>query len=256
MTDQVLIDAIAYALSREVVPSEDYYGNMTDVQRRRAVSIAGMAEVDQIRYIMSQVNSALINGQSFEQFKQNVNLVDIELPEHRLSLIYHQNIQQAYAYGRYVEQVRNQDNKPYLMYKSKNDSRVRPWHQVLNGTIRPIGDAFWINNCPPLSWNCRCVRVGLTIAEAESLGITKAIDLKYVIPEKGFGKLPIHFDDTLEQLLQDKITSAAIENHKQSGIIAKIGGRIKETAVKILSSPAASLSSLIAKAKEKLSNEK
>ena len=54
--------AVAYALSRDVVLSEEYYSSLTAIQRRQAVSIAGLAEIEQVRYVLAQVNSALING--------------------------------------------------------------------------------------------------------------------------------------------------------------------------------------------------
>ncbi|TWP23516.1 hypothetical protein ETU10_07270 [Apibacter muscae] len=45
---------------------------------------------------------------------------------------------------------------PNLKYKTAGDSRVRPEHQKLNGTIRPLNDPFWNKYYPPNGWNCRC----------------------------------------------------------------------------------------------------
>lgn len=146
--------AVAYALSRDVLLSEEYYSTLTAVQRKQAVSIAGLAEIEQVRYVMAQVNSALINGSTFEQFQQNVNLENIDLPRHRLKTIYQTNLQSAYSHGRWIRQQEDKKNKPYLMYVTKNDSLVRPEHQILHKTIRPIGDAFWLYNTPPLDFNC------------------------------------------------------------------------------------------------------
>lgn len=146
--------AVAYALSRDVVLSDEYYSSLTAIQRRQAVSIAGLAEIEQVRYVLAQVNSALINGQSFEDFQRNVNLVDIDLPRHRLKTIYQTNIQSAYSHGRWIRQQEDKKNKPYLIYLTKNDSLVRPEHQILHKIVRPIGDVFWLYNTPPLDYNC------------------------------------------------------------------------------------------------------
>lgn len=154
MKDKLLIDAIAYALSREVVPSTDYYDKMQGVQRRQAVSIAGMAQTEQIRFVMAQVNSALASGQTFEQFQKSVNLVDIDLPRYRLYTIYHTNIQTAYSHGRWHAQQRDKSNKPYLMYDAMNDSITRPAHAALDNTIRHIDDPWWRGHTPPLGYNC------------------------------------------------------------------------------------------------------
>lgn len=156
MKDKLLIDAIAYALSREVVPSDDYYDKMQGIQRRQAVSIAGMAQTEQIKFVMSQVNSALASGQTFEQFQKSVNLVDIDLPRYRLRTIYRTNIQQAYAHGRWTEQQRNKKDKPYLVRDEINDSKTRPHHagKPINGMTRPIDDPIWQYYYAPDEINC------------------------------------------------------------------------------------------------------
>jgi len=242
--------AIAYALSRDVVIGEEYYNVLTAVQRKQAVSIAGLAEVEQIRYVMAQVDSALINGSTFEQFRQNVNLVDIDLPRHRLKTIYQTNLQAAYGHGRWMQQQANAKNKPYLMYVTKNDNLVRPEHRILNKTIRPIGDAFWLYNTPPLDFNCRCVTRGLTPREAEQRGITLAVDLPASQSAKGFGHSPQQYNDRFTGLLNDKISTLMLDNFKQSSSVTKISGRISDAATRFLNKPKASLGKLIDAAKK------
>jgi len=255
MKDKLLIDAIAYALSREVVPSTDYYDKMQGVQRRQAVSIAGMAQTEQIKFVMAQVNSALINGQTFDEFKKNVNLVDIDLPRHRLRTIYQTNIQQAYAHGRWIEQQRNKADKPYLIYLSKNDSKVRPSHQLLHRTIRPIDDAFWTHSTPPLSFNCRCVSRAITKEEAEQRGITTDNDLPAPQSEQGFGNTPDQYNERFTTLVNDKVSELMLTYFKQSSTIAKIGGRITGAIDKFLNKTTTKLSVLIAAAKKLLEDK-
>lgn len=255
MKDKLLIDAIAYALSREVVPSTDYYDNMQGIQRRQAVSIAGMAQTEQIKFVMAQVNSALASGQTFEQFQKSVNLVDIDLPRHRLRTIYQTNIQQAYAHGRWTEQQRNKQDKPYLIYLSKNDSNVRPSHQLLHRTIRPIDDAFWTHNTAPLSYNCRCITRALTKEEAEQRGITTDNDLPAPQSEQGFGNTPDQYNERFTTLVNDKVSELMLTYFKQSSTIAKIGGRITGAIDKFLNKTTTKLSVLIAAAKKLLEDD-
>lgn len=255
MADKLLIDAIAYALSRDVVPSDDYYNRMSGIQRRQAVSIAGLAEVDHVRYVMAQVNSALVNGQSFDDFQKNVNLVDIDLPKHRLRTIYQTNIQQAYAHGRWTEQQRNKADKPYLIYLSKNDSKVRPSHQLLHRTIRPIDDAFWTHSTPPLSFNCRCISRALTKEEAEQRGITTDSDLPASQAENGFGNTPERYNERFANLVNDRISQTMLENVKQSSTVAKISGKITDAIGKFLNKPTTKLAALIAAAKKLLEDD-
>lgn len=154
MSDKILIDAIAYALSREVVPSDEYYNRMSGIQRRQAVSIAGLGEIEQIKYVLDQVNKSLAEGKDFDEFKRSVKLKDIELPEYRLKTIYQTNVQQAYSHGRWLEQQRNKQDKPYLRYVAVLDSKTRETHEKLHGTVRHIDDPFWRSHTPPLAFNC------------------------------------------------------------------------------------------------------
>ena len=244
--------AVAYALSRDVVLSEEYYSSLTAIQRRQAVSIAGLAEIEQVRYVLAQVNSALINGQSFEDFQRNVNLVDIDLPRYRLKTIYQTNIQSAYSHGRWIRQQEDKKNKPYLMYVTKNDSLVRPEHQILNRIVRPIGDVFWFYNTPPLDYNCRCRTRGVTPEEAERMGITLAVDLPPNQAANGFGHSPELYNDAFDNVVRDRLSQVMLENYKQSSQVASISGRISAAATKILDKPKKSLSSLVTAAKKLL----
>lgn len=245
-----LEQAIAYALSRDVVIGEDYYTVLTSVQRKQAVSIAGLAEIEQVKYVMAQVNSALINGSTFEQFKDNINLVDIDLPQHRLKTIYQTNLQSAYSHGRWMQQQENKRNKPYLMYVTKNDNLVRPEHQILHKTIRPIGDAFWIYNTPPLDFNCRCITRALTPSEAEKYGITLAVDLPPNQAKEGFGHSPELYNEKFSQLVQDRVSELMLDNFKQSASVASISSRISDAVNKVVDKPRKALSSLIDAAKK------
>lgn len=254
MADKLLIDAIAYALSREVVPSDDYYNRMSGIQRRQAVSIAGLAELDHVRYVMAQVDSALINGQSFDEFKRNVNLVDIDLPRHRLRTIYQTNIQQAYAHGRWTEQQRNKKDKPFLKRVEINDSRTRPEHKRLNGITKPIDDAFWQYYYAPDAYNCRGIMVGLTQDEAESQGITDSASLPDIAKSSGWGT-PAQYSERFTNLVNDRISQTMLENIKQSSTIAKIGGKITGAIGKFLNKPTTKLAALIASARELLKKD-
>lgn len=254
MKDKLLIDAIAYALSREVVPSDDYYDKMQGIQRRQAVSIAGLAQAEQVKYVMAQVNSALINGQTFDEFKKNVNLVDIDLPRHRLRTIYQTNIQQAYAHGRWTEQQRNKGDKPYLVRDEINDSRTRPAHVLLDGMTRPIDDPIWQYYYAPDAYNCRGRMRGLTTAEAEARGLTVDNDLPNPADSSGWGT-PAQYNERFTSLINDKVSELMLTYFKQSSTIAKIGGRITGAIDKFLNKTTTQLAVLVAAAKKLIEDD-
>lgn len=156
MFDVKFIQALAYAVSREVVPGDEYYLQMTDIQRQMAVSIAGMAQVDQISHIIGQVNKAIDNGMTFNDWKKAALAggFDPNLPDYRLQNIFRTNIQAAYNRGKWYQQQDNKKNRPYLIYDAINDVRTRPNHLLMDKVVRHIDDAFWDTHYPPCGYQC------------------------------------------------------------------------------------------------------
>lgn len=50
------------------------------------------------------------------------------------------------------------DIYPYLEYRTRRDSRVRPEHAEIDGVLLPVTDPFWDTHTPPNGWGCnnRC----------------------------------------------------------------------------------------------------
>lgn len=206
-------EALAYAVARNVVPSDEYYNEMTALQRQRAISIKGLASLEQIRHIMMAVNQALADGETFEDFKKRVGKADIELPHHRLDNIYRTNLQSAYNRGKWYEQRKNKAKRPYLMYSAINDSRTRPDHKSRHGIIRHIDDEFWDNNYPPLGFRCRCTTRAITKKQMEHWGLTPKRELPPDV-EGDFGGSPKKYGRQFNRLVRDVIAKIMIENPK------------------------------------------
>lgn len=203
MTYRYLSEAINYALSRNVVLPNDYYQKFTALQRAQSVSISGLTELSQIEHVMNQVNKSLINGSTFKDFQDAVKSGDIaiNLPDHRLDNIFRTNLQVAYNRGRWDQQQRVKSSRPYLMYSAINDSRTRPAHRALNGTIRPIDDVFWSNHYAPLGYRCRCTTISLTEEQAAARGgVTEPPD---VSADSGWGyNVGTNYSAGIEQALE------------------------------------------------------
>jgi hypothetical protein len=52
-------EAMAYAAKRKVVLPEDYYGKLIGLQRAQSVSIAGLAALEQIRFVVDKLADVL-----------------------------------------------------------------------------------------------------------------------------------------------------------------------------------------------------
>ena len=165
-------EAMAYAAERKVVLPEDYYGKLIGLQRSQSVSIAGLAALEQIRFIVDKLADVLEKGGTFKSFQDAVRAgsLDVNLPTYRLENIFRTNIQAAYSRGRWEQQTRSRGSRPYLMYDAINDSRTRPAHHAMDNIIRKWDDSFWATNYPPNGYRCRCTVISLTEAQAKKRG--------------------------------------------------------------------------------------
>ncbi len=241
------IEAIAYALNRDVALPDDYYEQMTPIQRQQAVSIAGLAQTEQIKHVMSLVNEQLVDGGTFADFQRAVKDgdIDINLPKHRLDNIFRTNIQGAYGRGRWYKQQANKIERPYLMRDGINDSRQRPAHKILDGIIRPIDDPFWDTHYPPDDFRCRCIARSLTKEQAEAKGITTDASLPDINPQNGFGGTPAQYTNRMNKLVNEKIAELAITYYKQSDAIFAARERIEAAITVMLAQPVPELATLI-----------
>lgn len=93
---------------------------------------------------------------SWKDFKEVAYKVSNDYNHRWLETEYHQTIANAQSVSKWQDFQANKDVYPNLRLESVGDGRVRPEHQVLDGTTRPIDDPFWQTYLPPLDWGCRC----------------------------------------------------------------------------------------------------
>lgn len=59
------------------------------------------------------------------------------------------------------------ERKDYnLKFQTVGDKRVRDEHQLLDGIVLPVDDAWWNTHYPPLGFNCRCEAIQVAKSEA------------------------------------------------------------------------------------------
>ena len=142
-------EAIAAAVARGVVLPEIYYQELKGIARQLSFSIAGHASMDELQAVKDSLDKAMGEGLSFGEWKVLAAAMDLGLPEYRLENIFRTNLQGNYMRGKAQQFHENKDNRPYLLYDSINDSRTRPAHLAMDGTIRAVDDQFWATHFPP-----------------------------------------------------------------------------------------------------------
>lgn len=167
-------EAVDYAASRDVVLPDVYYGKMAGVQRSQSVSIAGLASLEQIKGIIDLVRAVLDGGGTFADFQRKVKAGElaVALSTARLDNIFRTNVQAAYSRGRYEQQQRVTTNRPYWMYDAINDSRVRPAHLAMDGTILHHTHPWWKTHYTPNGYRCRCTIISLSETQARKRGVS------------------------------------------------------------------------------------
>lgn len=143
-----------------------------------AFTVAKAASVDLLQDIRAEVEKALISGETFESFKQNLkpklvkrgwwgqaNMKDpltgeikkVQLGStRRLKTIYRTNIDMAYSKGRWDEVQATKKTHPYLRYRCSMLENSRQQHKDWDGIVLPVDDPWWDTHFPPKAWNCKC----------------------------------------------------------------------------------------------------
>jgi len=223
-------EAIAAASDRGVVLPEVYYGQLHGVARQLAFSIAGIVKLDQLHGVKASLDKSLASGLSFNEWKKQAAVADLSLPKHRLDNIFRTNLQGSYMAGKWEQIDRNKANRPYLMYDAINDTRTRPSHLAMDGTIRPVDDPWWSDHSPPNGYRCRCSVVTLSESQARdrsgpSEGINKVPRLpdgQPAKPDKGWNYSPRDRSAGVD---------AAVENRRQVPGMSAEMVRILEDAI-------------------------
>lgn len=194
-------DAVAYLESKGIRPTRHWYDIWQEAQAK-AVTVSGMTRLDLLEDVKKGLVDAVKNGKTGKMFiddlapilrakgwtgkRQSINPKTGEVTEKgpdlpaRLPLIFFQNVQSAYMYGRYRAMLANAEERPWWMYIAVLDSRTRPHHRALHRKVFRYDDPFWKTHYPPNGFYCRCRVRALSDAQLEREGLT---------PESGEGRM-------------------------------------------------------------------
>lgn len=180
--------AIAWFRSRLLV-SADELASLTDEARATAFFVARLARLDLLQAMFDALDSALANGDSFQEFKAALpQTLSKSFGANRLRTIFDTNLQRSYGAGRYAEASSTEAERPYWGLEVVLDGRTSPICSALRGTILPAEELRRRGWIPPLHFRCRTALVTYSAEQAQSLGITQnAADVR---AQLGFGQPP------------------------------------------------------------------
>ncbi|MFJ1218940.1 phage head morphogenesis protein [Yersinia enterocolitica] len=185
-------EAIKYFKSKGYVIGFDFH-EVEAIAHARAFTVAGVLKLDVLKDIRDALQAALDNGDTYQEFTRKLQpileakgwigkglvadpetgeLHGKQLTPRRLQTIFTTNIQSSYNAGRYVQQMANVANRPYLERVAVMDSHTRPKHAALNGFTAPADDPVWTYLYPPDGYGCRCRIRARSQSDVEKYGLT------------------------------------------------------------------------------------
>jgi uncharacterized protein with gpF-like domain len=157
-------------------------------------TVAKAMRLDILEAIRSHVDEMIESGQTFAQFKRELQplleklgwwgrgeLLDplsgetreVQLGSpRRLRTIYDVNLRQAHAAGQWQRIERTRATQPYLVYQLGPSREHRPEHVGWAGIILPADHPWWQSHFPPNGWGCKCWVRQISKREAERLTAT------------------------------------------------------------------------------------
>lgn len=190
---QAAIEAIE---KRAPVPRAEWDA-LTKLERENAFTVSRVTQADVLQDVLDAIKSAVRDGSTFEDFKDEVAVKLIEswggeIPG-RLETVFRSNLATSYSEGRHaiISSPTVRQARPYWRFDATMDDRTDPDQcdcADADGTVLPADDPFWASHTPPLHHNCRCVLVPLSAEEAGEEGIDE--EAPDVEADEDFGEAP------------------------------------------------------------------
>lgn len=151
-------------------------------EHARGVAVAGVMKYDVLQVFADELAATQAAGGDLRAFRQAIQprlekagyWGDVEITDPRtgeirttrfnkarLELIFDVNTRQSYAAGRWGRIERNKARKPFVLYLTMKDERVRASHRSWHGVVLPVDSVFWETHYPPNGWRCRCIAIAV-----------------------------------------------------------------------------------------------
>lgn len=198
-------NAVAFLKKKRVLTKEEY-ATLSDHAKAKAFTVAGYTAAEVLQEFLDKLTTAVEEGRTLADWKVQM---DEWLDAHgydgmdpgKAELIFRTNVQTAYNAGHYRSMVQAKVLRPYWMYVTAGDRRVRDTHAALDGAVYRADDPFWKVWYPPNGYKCRChvrsyserqVRErNLTVQTKPPVTVDLATgEINALRPDKGFANNP------------------------------------------------------------------
>ena len=191
-------EAIRYFRAKLHLTDEQWQA-LTDQNNDLSFRLAGVADIDVVEQVWSELDKAVAAGTDFRDFKAAVteSLTNawggsVSNPGWRISTIFKTNVLSSYAAGHWQQAQEQKDDRPYAQFDFVPDNDICEDCESMASEIGTVAIPLdeWSAEIPPIHFNCRCGMITLSAEEAEAMGILETMpDMSDHIDE-GFGDAP------------------------------------------------------------------
>jgi len=171
-------EAIKYFQQKLLIPSRQWNDLLGPIHAK-AFTIAGVTQLSLLQDFFGAIHNSILDGTTITDFRKDF---DNFVARHgwsykgkrgwRTDTMFFTNKRSALMAGKWAQMWRMKDRRPYLMYLTVDDSRVRPEHKKWHRLILHIDDPAWKQIYPPNGFRCRCIVRSLSKADLEAMGVT------------------------------------------------------------------------------------
>lgn len=199
--DFIFAEALAFLKEKKPLKLEAYK-KLSDEARAKAFSISGYTSVVVIQEFLDELERALEEGKTKEQFREDMNgFLEahgyIGISAYRADNIFRTNMATAMNAGHYqaMTEPTTMKLRPYWQYMTVGDGRVRDDHAAMHGLVFRADDPIWSLWYPPNGFRCRCYVVSRSARQLEKMGLTVSDEVPFsggspVFPDDGFSNNP------------------------------------------------------------------
>lgn len=172
-------DAIDFLAGKEVVTAEEF-AKLADADRTHVFSAPGIDDAGVLKSLQKKLAKSLELGEDLRTFRKSIE-GEVALTRAQTETMYRTETKRGYVAG-FDKAMRSPvvaEEFPAVLYTATPDQRVRDEHWDLDQTVvlRSDRQAYRVLQRAANDFNCRCSMIPLSLAEAESRGISTYNDL-------------------------------------------------------------------------------
>jgi SPP1 gp7 family putative phage head morphogenesis protein len=140
------------------IPGVDYDSpdfNMLNALKTNVSQFSAAKNYAQLKELSLALLDENGNLREFDEFKKAAAAINEKFVKTWLRTEYDLAVAGGQMAGKWVDIIRNKETLPLLQFEAVIDGRTTELCAGLNGTILPVGHAFWNRFYPPNHFNCR-----------------------------------------------------------------------------------------------------